>query len=174
MTKELKAALKPGKNVVAVHVTPNQRRTVHRPGTGPRPESETGRCRQADRSRPNCSKLRDARWSEDKAWAWYADVGPIVGCNYLPRTAVNMTEMWQKETFDPKTIDEELGWAEKAGYNSLRVFVQYLVWKDDPEGLKRRMDEFLTIADEAWHARHVRAVLRLCLRRPRALPGQAG
>ena len=93
-------------------------------------------------------KLREARWSEDKAWAWYDEVGPIVGCNYLPRTAVNMTEMWQKETFDPKTIDEELGWAEKAGYNSLRVFVQYLVWKDDPEGLKRRMDEFLTIADK--------------------------
>jgi len=91
-------------------------------------------------------KLRDARWSEEKARAWYAEVAPIVGCNYLPRTAVNTTEMWQKETFDPKTIDEELGWAEKAGYNSLRVFVQYLVWKDDPEGLKRRMDEFLTIA----------------------------
>jgi hypothetical protein len=58
-----------------------------------------------------------------------------------------MTEMWQKETFDSMTIDEELGWAEKAGYNSLRVFVQYLVWKDDPEGLKGRMDEFLTIAE---------------------------
>jgi len=56
--------------------------------------------------------------------------------------------MWQKETFDPKTIDEELGWAEKAGYNSLRVFVQYLVWKEDPEGLKQRMDEFLSIADK--------------------------
>jgi hypothetical protein len=92
-------------------------------------------------------KLRDARWSEEKAWAWYAEVGPIAGCNYLPRTAVNMTEMWQKETFDPKTIAEELGWAEEAGYNNLRVFVQYLVWKDDPEGLKRRIDEFLTIAD---------------------------
>ena len=39
-------------------------------------------------------QLREARWPEEKAWAWYADVGPIVGCNYLPRTAVNMTEMW--------------------------------------------------------------------------------
>ena len=50
---------------------------------------------------------RDARWSEEKAWRWYDDAGPIVGCNYLPRTAVNMTEMWQKETFDLNTIIEE-------------------------------------------------------------------
>ncbi len=93
-------------------------------------------------------EYRRARWPQEKAWAWYAEVGPIAGCNYLPRTAVNMTQMWQKETFDPKTIDEELGWAKKAGYNSLRVFVQYLVWKDDPEGLKQRMDRFLAIADK--------------------------
>ena len=70
------------------------------------------------------------------------------GCNYLPRTAVNMTEMWQADTFDPETIDEELGWAEKAGYNSVRIYLQYLVWKDDPEGLKKRLDKFLTIADK--------------------------
>ena len=52
-------------------------------------------------------------WSKEKAWQWYWEVSPIRGCNYLPRTAVNMTEMWQADTFDPKTIDEELGWAEK-------------------------------------------------------------
>jgi len=146
VTKELRAVLKPGKNLVAVHVEqtgggqyidlglvldPNQKLAVAAKPMDP----------------AELQKLRDARWPEEKAWAWYAEAGPIVGCNYLPRTAVNMTEMWQKETFDPKTIDEELGWAEKAGYNSLRVFVQYLVWKDDPEGLKRRMDEFLTIAE---------------------------
>ena len=88
------------------------------------------------------------RWTEQKAWDWYRNAGPIVGCNYLPRTAVNMTEMWQKETFDPKTIDEELGWAHEAGYTSIRVFIQYLVWKHDPEGLNKRLDTFLTIAEK--------------------------
>lgn len=90
--------------------------------------------------------LRSARWPVEKAWKWYAGVSPIIGCNYLPRTAVNSTEMWQQETFDPKTIDEELGWAQKAGYNSVRVFLQYVVWEDDPEGMKQRIDKLLDIA----------------------------
>lgn len=87
-------------------------------------------------------------WGKDEAWHWYWDISPIRGCNYLPRTAVNMTEMWQADTFDPKTIDEELGWAAKAGYNSVRIFLQYLVWKDNPDGIKKRLDKFLTIADK--------------------------
>jgi GrpB-like predicted nucleotidyltransferase (UPF0157 family) len=36
----------------------------------------------------------------------------IRGVNFLPSTAVNSTEMWAPETFDPATIDRELGWAE--------------------------------------------------------------
>ena len=84
--------------------------------------------------------------SKEAARAWYARSGPIRGCNYLPRTAVNVTEMWYRDTFDPRTIDQELGWAAAAGYNSLRVFTQYLVWRDDPHGLVERIDKFLTIA----------------------------
>jgi len=85
-------------------------------------------------------------WSAGKAWRWYRGAAPIRGCNYLPRTAVNTTEMWQAETFDPETMDQELGWARAAGYTSLRVFLQYLVWKDDPRGLRDRMRRFLEIA----------------------------
>jgi len=44
--------------------------------------------------------------------------------------------MWQKETFDPKTIDQELDWAKSVGFTSLRVFVQYLVCQKDPAGLR--------------------------------------
>ncbi len=91
--------------------------------------------------------LREARWPVEKVWRWYRAVGPIAGCNYLPRSAVNSTEMWQADTFDPATIDEELGWAEAAGYNSVRVFLPYIVWQDDPAGLKQRLDQFLATAD---------------------------
>ena len=55
--------------------------------------------------------------------------------------------MWQKETFDPGTIDEELGWAQRCGINSVRVFVQYIVYEAEPRGLIQRMERFLEIAD---------------------------
>lgn len=89
----------------------------------------------------------ESRWSEKRAWDWYVSVGEIRGCNYLPRTAVNMTEMWQAETFDPTTITEELGWAAQAGYNNVRVYIQFLVWQHDREGFMRYFERFLTIAD---------------------------
>jgi hypothetical protein len=88
------------------------------------------------------------QWTKEKAWNWYARLTPVVGCNFLPRTAVNTVEMWQEETFDPETIDEELGWARNAGYNSARVFLQYAVWKDDPNGFKQRLERFLSIASK--------------------------
>jgi len=87
-------------------------------------------------------------WPPERIQAWYDKLPPIRGFNYLPRTAVNSTEMWQRETFDPKAIDEELGWAEKAGYNSARVFLQYIVFRDDPRGLEKRFGQFLEIASK--------------------------
>lgn len=87
----------------------------------------------------------DGRWSVEKANAWYSDQPWLVGCNYLPRTAINPIELWQAETFDPETIDQELGWAAGLGMNSLRVYLHDLVWAADPEGLLGRMDRFLHI-----------------------------
>ena len=72
------------------------------------------------------------RWSEAKAKEWHAKQPWLLGFNFVPSTAVNDTEMWQAETFDPKTIDRELAWAEGLGYNSCRVFLQYIVWQQDP------------------------------------------
>jgi hypothetical protein len=88
-----------------------------------------------------------SRWSAEQAWAWYDKQPWGVGFNYVPSTAGNTTEFWAAETFDAKTIDRELGWGAGLGFNSCRVFVQYLVWKHDPDGLKKRLDQFLTLAD---------------------------
>jgi hypothetical protein len=79
-------------------------------------------------------------------WNWYKRQGTLRGVNYLPRTAVNSIEMWQEDTFDPDTIDQELEWAEDVKLSSLRVFVPYAVWKSDGDGLKKRMDKFLELA----------------------------
>ncbi len=88
------------------------------------------------------------RWPVEKAWAWHNRQPWLVGCNFLPSTAVNDVEMWQKETFDPQTMDRELGWAKDLGFNTVRVFLNYAVWEADPDGLKQRIDRFLGIADK--------------------------
>ncbi len=88
------------------------------------------------------------RWTKEQAKAWYADQPWLVGSNYTPANAINQLEMWQAETFDPATIDKELGWAESIGMNTMRVFLHDMLWEQDPEGFKQRIDQFLTIAEK--------------------------
>jgi hypothetical protein len=87
-------------------------------------------------------------WTKEQANSWYAKQPWLVGSNYNPSTAINQLEMWQEETFDPKRIDEELGWAEQIGMNTMRVYLHDLLHKEDAEGFYKRMDTFLEIADK--------------------------
>src|SRR3712207_9493921 len=86
------------------------------------------------------------RWAERRANVWYDRQPWLVGSNYVPATAVNELEMWQADTFDPRRIDLELGWAEGLGMNTMRVFLHDLLLQQDPEGFRRRIDAFLTIS----------------------------
>jgi hypothetical protein len=87
-------------------------------------------------------------WSIDQATQWYNQQPWLVGCNFIPSTAINELEMWQADTWDAKTIDRELGWAESIGFNVVRVYLHNLVWEADADGFKKRINEFLTIADK--------------------------
>jgi hypothetical protein len=86
------------------------------------------------------------RWPPDRANDWYGKQPWHLGCNFLPSTAINQLEMWQADSFDPETIDRELGWAKSLGMNTARVFLHELPWQEDREGFLKRVDEFLTIA----------------------------
>ena len=88
------------------------------------------------------------QWSEKKANDWYARQPWPVGCNFGPSTAINQLEMWQADTFDPATIDRELGWAEGLGFTAVRVFLHDLLWQQDREGFFRRMEQFLSLAEK--------------------------
>lgn len=98
-----------------------------------------------------------ARWSEQKANAWYAQQPWLVGSNYIPKSAINQLEMWQEPTFDPAQIDKELTWAEAMGMNTMRVFLHDLLWQQDAAGFQKRINEFLTIASR----HHIRPMLVL-------------
>lgn len=86
-------------------------------------------------------------WTKEQANEWYKQWGWLRGCDFIPSTAINQLEMWQVETFDPVTIDRELGWAEQTGMNCMRVYLHHLAWKTDKDGFKKRMNEYLSIAD---------------------------
>lgn len=88
------------------------------------------------------------RWTEQRASDWYARQPWLVGSNYIPATAINQLEMWQAESFDPKRIDLELGWAESIGMNTMRVFLHDLPWQQDASGFQKRIDTFLDVADK--------------------------
>jgi len=88
------------------------------------------------------------RWSVEKANMWYAKQPWLVGCNFNPSTAINQLEMWQAESFDPATIDRELGYAQDLGFTSVRVFLHHLAWKQGERAFLGRMDTFLTLAEK--------------------------
>jgi hypothetical protein len=85
------------------------------------------------------------RWTEEKARSWYDSLPWIKGFNYVPSYAGNTTEWWEN-TLDTAIIGRELGWAHDLRYTSTRVFLQYIVWKDDPAAFKKNFSLFLELA----------------------------
>ncbi len=86
------------------------------------------------------------RWTPEQANEWYAKQPWIVGCNFAPSSAINQLEMWQADTFDAAALERELGWAESIGFNTVRVFLHDIPWRDDRAGFFERVDKFLEIA----------------------------
>lgn len=88
------------------------------------------------------------KWDASRALSWQKEQGWLVGCNYINASSVNQLEMWQESTFRPQEIDKELGWAEKVGYNFIRVFLHDVAYNQDPEGFKKRINIFLDICQK--------------------------
>ncbi|MDR2776347.1 MAG: cellulase family glycosylhydrolase [Tannerella sp.] len=119
---------------------------------------------QTNKTKENASGESASVWTTERAWAWQKDYGWLRGANFSPSTAINALELWQAETFDPQTIDRELGWAEDIGLNCMRVFLHHVAWEIDREGFKKRIKAYLDIAgkhdigtifvffDDCWNA----------------------
>ncbi|MDB5110134.1 MAG: cellulase family glycosylhydrolase [Mucilaginibacter sp.] len=110
----------------------------------------------ANAQTPKVKPLQKGKiWSVEKANNWYNHHSWIIGANFIPSTAINQLEMWQAETFDPKTIDRELGYAEGIGFNTMRVFLHSVAYGVDPKGFKSRVNQYLAIADK----HHIQTIL---------------
>jgi hypothetical protein len=99
-------------------------------------------------------QLAEKTWDIQKAKDWYAEQPWLVGCNYIPSTAINQLEMFQDDTYQPARIDEELGWAESLGFNVLRIYLHFLLWQADSKGIKKKIDQTLEIC----HKHHMKVL----------------
>lgn len=92
-------------------------------------------------------QLNAQQWSVEKANNWYRQNPWLVGCNFLPSTAINQIEMWQSLTWDRATIEKELTMASELGFNTVRVYLHDLVYKHEKRAFLKKMDEFLSICE---------------------------
>ena len=89
---------------------------------------------------------RSDRWTVEQVTDWWDRQPWLVGCNFIPSTAINQLEMWQEATFDEVTIERELEWAAGLGLNVCRVYLHDLLYAQDAEGFLRRIERFLAAA----------------------------
>ncbi|WP_288426147.1 cellulase family glycosylhydrolase [uncultured Spirosoma sp.] len=88
------------------------------------------------------------RWTAERARDWYARQPWFCGFNYIPSNAINYTAMWDKTSFSPKLIQQELALAARTGFNCVRVVLQHAVYADDPAYFKRTFAQFLSICQQ--------------------------
>ena len=82
-------------------------------------------------------------WTEEEAKDWYVKQPWLVGCNFLPSSAINQLEMFQSDTFDEPTLTREIKWASELGFNTLRIYLHDLLWKDSSREFCETLDTVL-------------------------------
>jgi len=88
--------------------------------------------------------LRNARWSEERAFQYMRKFDEVKGCNYVPSDGSSVMQ-------SPNTqlIRRELGWAsEVVGLNSVRVWVELADFQINPDQLIANFENFLKLCDE--------------------------
>lgn len=60
---------------------------------------------------------------------------------------VNHVDQWQSLGFEErlKTTDKELSLAAEIGYNSIRIILEYAVWREEHDTFYQRFDRYLDI-----------------------------
>ncbi len=89
------------------------------------------------------------QWSVEKAQKWGEENPWFCGVNYIPANAINYTAMWDKTSFSPKVIRNELKLMSEMGLNCARFVMQYKVYEEDPKYFLRTLDRVLALCDEA-------------------------
>ncbi|MBQ9112639.1 MAG: cellulase family glycosylhydrolase [Clostridia bacterium] len=87
------------------------------------------------------------RWSKEKAWEWYNGRPWLRGCNYMSADCANRVDQWQALGFEErmKTTEEELALMQATGFNTVRLIIEYMVWKEEHDSFLERFDRYLSL-----------------------------
>jgi hypothetical protein len=87
------------------------------------------------------------QWSKERAWEWYNCRPWFRGCNYMSADCANRVDQWQELGFEErfKTTEEELKLMQKTGFNTVRLILEYVVWKEEHDGFMERFDRYLSL-----------------------------
>lgn len=90
------------------------------------------------------------RWSKEKIWEWYNARPWMRGCNYMSADCANRVDQWQALGFEERfqTTEQELALMQKTGYNTIRIVLEYVVWKEEHDGFFERFDRYLALCDK--------------------------
>ena len=88
------------------------------------------------------------RWSKERVWEWYNKQPWMRGCNFMGSDCANRIDQWQALGFEEriKTADRELKLAAETGFNTIRIILEYIVWRDDHDAFMERLDRYLDTA----------------------------
>lgn len=87
------------------------------------------------------------RWSKERIWEWYNSRPWMRGCNYMSADCANRVDQWQAFGREKRlqTTEEELALMQKTGYNTVRLILEYVVWKEEHDSFMQRFDEYLSL-----------------------------
>ena len=87
------------------------------------------------------------RWSKKKIWDWYNARPWIRGCNYMSADCSNRVDQWQELGFEErfKTTEEELKLVQDTGFNTVRLILEYVVWKEEHDGFMERFERYISL-----------------------------
>lgn len=88
------------------------------------------------------------RWTEAAINKWWELQKWPIGADFVTTSAVNDIEMWMDATFNPGLVRKELEIVKSTGLNSVRIFLSYIVWREEPEQFERNFEFFLQTAHE--------------------------
>lgn len=87
------------------------------------------------------------KWSKERIWKWYNERPWFRGCNYTSADCINRIDQWQALGFEErlKTTEEEFVLLRETGFNSIRVILEYVVWKEEHDGFMERFERYIAL-----------------------------